>query len=376
MWRLLFTIGGAVWTAVGVWGLAALQIHLLVEDQLAFFIWLYAGLCVLPGCLLIAAGRSLGRPRENSVQKWYRPILLGCPSCQRDLIRADECPVCGVLLSSHSTEDAWNWGDAVVQDNRLDSEGLPVGAIPLGAIPPALLSKQKKVRGQKTTAPQSLPALDVPLVSVTEPSIWKGALGHRLRVSIASIGALILFGGAWVLYSRNQPYERLVMDSTVRDSTASEALMSGGDKTGDFGSGSGHVLVQPDWTTSQMITATYGSFNIVALDLVKRFNPHIPDLGHITEGEKIWLPPIRKETLIRKQPDSSFQLVVGAFRNLADAHQLAQDVREQGYIASVTTYQVTADLAVSRVEIGELADLEAVDRAWTLANVQLVPGGT
>ena len=79
---------------------------------------------------------------------------------------------------------------------------------------------------------------------------------------------------------------------------------------------------------------------------------------------------------IRKQPGSSFQLVVGAFLNLADAHQLAQDVREQGYIASVTMYQVTADLAVSRAEIGELAGLEAVDRAWTLANVQLVPGGT
>jgi len=109
---------------------------------------------------------------------------------------------------------------------------------------------------------------------------------------------------------------------------------------------------------------------------VKRFNPRIPDLGPITEGEKVWLPPIRKEALIRKQPDSSFHLVVGAFRNLADAYQLAQDVREQGYVASVTTYQVTADLAVSRVEIGELADLDAVDRARTLANVQLVLGST
>ena len=127
-----------------------------------------------------------------------------------------------------------------------------------------------------------------------------------------------------------------------------------------------------------MITAADGSFNIVALDLVKRFNPHIPDLGHITEGENIWLPPIKKETFFRKQPDSFFHLVVGAFLNLADADQLPQYVREQGYIASVTTQQVTAELAlaVSRVEIGELPDLEAVDRTWTLANVQLVPGGT
>ena len=249
--------------------------------------------------------------------------------------------------------------------------------IPLGAIPPALLSKQNKAIGQKTTAPQSLPALDVPLVSVTEhTSVWKGALGHWLGVGIVSIGVLTLLGGAWVLYSRNQPYERLVMDSTIRDSTALEARMSGGGETGNFGSVSRHALVQLDWAISQMISAVYGSFNMLALDLVKRSNPHIPDLGRITEGEKVWLPPVKKETLIRKQPDSSFHLVVGAFRNLADAHQLAQDVREQGYIASVTTYQVTADLAVSRVEIGELADLEAVDRAWTLANVQLVPGGT
>ncbi len=213
-------------------------------------------------------------------------------------------------------------------------------------------------------------------MSVTEPSVWKGALGHRLGVSIASIGALILLGGAWVLYLRNQPYERLVVDSTIRDSTALEARMSGAGETGNFGSVSWHALVQLDWTISQMISAVYGSFNMLALDLVKRSNPHISDLGRITEGEKVWLPPVKKETLIRKQPDSSFHLVVGAFRSQADAHQLAQDVREQGYIASVTTYQVTADLAVSRVEIGGLADLEAVDRAWTLTNVQLVPGGT
>ena len=127
------------------------------------------------------------------------------------------------------------------------------------------------------------------------------------------------------------------MDSTVRDSTASEALVSGGDKTADFGSGSVAVFVQTDWSTSEMITAADGSFKIVARDLVNRFNPHIPDLGHITEGENIWLPPIKKETFIGNQPESFFHLVVGAFRNLADAHQLAQYVRDQGYIASVTT---------------------------------------
>ena len=315
MWRLLFTIGGVVWIAFGGWGLVTLQTQGLAEEQLIVFISLYAALCVLPGCLLIAVGRSLGRLRENPVQKSYQPI--------------------------------------------------------------ALLSKEKKDLGQKTTAPQSPQALDVPLVSVTEhPSVWQGELGHRLRVGIASIGVLILLGGAWVLFSRNQPYERLAMESTVRNSTASEALMSGGGEIADFGSVSRHILAQPDWTISQMITAAYGSFNILALDLVKRFNPHIPDLDHITEGEKVWLPPIKKETLIRKQSDSSFHLVIGAFRNLADAHQLAQEVRAQGYVASVTTYQVTADLAVSRVEIGELADLDAVDRAWTLANVQFVPGST
>lgn len=158
-------------------------------------------------------GPSIGKPDSGIVSA--DPFT--CPSCQRALIPADECSVCGVLLR-----------------------------------------KQKKIRGQKTTAPQSLPALNVPLVFVTEhTSVWKGALGHRLGVSIASIGALILFGRAWVLHSHNQPHERLVMDSTVRDSIASEALMSGGDKTADFGSGSGHIFVQADWTTSQMITAIW-----------------------------------------------------------------------------------------------------------------------
>ena len=251
MWRLLFTIGGVVWIVLGGCGLVTLQTQGLIAEQLIVFISQYGGLGVLPGCLLLIAGRSLDRPLENPIQVSYQPILLACPSCQRALIRADECSVCGVLLSSDSTEDAWDLGDTVVQDNRLDSEGLPVGAVP-----PALLRKQKKVRGQKTTAPQSLPALNVPLVFVTEhTSVWKGALGHRLGVGIASMGVLILLGGAWVLFSRKQTYERLAMESTVRDSTASEALMSGGGETGDFGSVSWHALVQPDWTISQMITA-------------------------------------------------------------------------------------------------------------------------
>ena len=126
MWRPLFTIGGAVWIVLGGWGLATLHTQGLTAEQLIAFISQYGGLGVLLCCLLIITGRSLGRPLENPIRVSYHPILLGWP-------------LCGVLLNSDSSEDAWDLGDTGVQDNRLDSEGLPVGAIP-----PVLLRKQRK----------------------------------------------------------------------------------------------------------------------------------------------------------------------------------------------------------------------------------------
>jgi len=93
-------------------------------------------------------------------------------------------------------------------------------------------------------------------------------------------------------------------------------------------------------------------------------------LNSIRAGEKIWFPPLLKETLVRQQPDQSFHLAVRAFRKQTDARQFAKSARVQDYVTVVTTYKMTDDLTISRVEIEGLADQDAVQRAWSLVNTE------
>jgi len=96
-------------------------------------------------------------------------------------------------------------------------------------------------------------------------------------------------------------------------------------------------------------------------------------LNSIGAGEQIWFPCLLKETLVPQQPDQSFHLAVRAFRKQTDARQFAQGVREQDYLNVDTTYEMTDDLTISRVEIEVLADLDAVERAWSLVDIEPTP---
>ena len=129
-------------------------------------------------------------------------------------------------------------------------------------------------------------------------------------------------------------------------------------------------IVPPGSAIWNMVTAVYGGFDRLALVLVSQSNPHISNLNSIRAGEKIWFPPLLKETLVRQQPDQSFHLAVRAFRKQTEARQFAQGVREQNYLTVVTTYKMTDDFTISRVEIEGLADRDAVERAWSLVDIE------
>ena len=130
------------------------------------------------------------------------------------------------------------------------------------------------------------------------------------------------------------------------------------------------VIVQSGTTISEIVQKTYGSLNILAVDLVKEFNPSIRDLDHIQAGEKVWLPPLNRETLLRKKTDGSYQLVLASFRSLGEAEKFSQKVRDRGFSTKVSPQRISTKILLQRVEIEDLPDLDAVNRAWELVDIR------
>ena len=131
-------------------------------------------------------------------------------------------------------------------------------------------------------------------------------------------------------------------------------------------------VIEPGTVVSKIIAKVYGDFNTLAIDLIKEFNPHIQNLNRVLAGQKLWLPPLTKETLLRKQPDGSYRLILASFYNSPEAKELAQVVRQKGYTPVITPRRVSDSILLYRVEIEGLEN-EAVHQAWDLFNVNTIP---
>jgi general secretion pathway protein A len=130
------------------------------------------------------------------------------------------------------------------------------------------------------------------------------------------------------------------------------------------------VIVQSGTTVSEIVRKNYKSLNILAIDLVKEFNPHVADLDHIQVGEKIWLPPLTRETLLRQETDGSYHLVLASFRSLVEAERFSQKVRMQGYRTKILPQRVSRKILLQRVEIEQLEGQDIINQAWELVNVR------
>jgi general secretion pathway protein A len=122
-------------------------------------------------------------------------------------------------------------------------------------------------------------------------------------------------------------------------------------------------------TALEIVAQHYGSYNALAVDLIKEFNPHIENLDRILAGEKLWLPPLTRETLLREQPDGSYTLVVTSVRSSEAAEQFAASLRPKGYVVKVVPRKVSGSLLLYRVEIEKLNDPAAVEQAWQFVDI-------
>jgi hypothetical protein len=127
------------------------------------------------------------------------------------------------------------------------------------------------------------------------------------------------------------------------------------------------MVVPPGSTIAEIATNVYGAQRDLGLDLIKEYNSQIENLNRIRAGQRLWLPPLSQETLVRQQPDGSYRFILASFRTSQQAEQLAQLARLQSFDSVVSVRRVSNNLVLHRVEINRLANLEAVDRAWEIA---------
>jgi len=119
-------------------------------------------------------------------------------------------------------------------------------------------------------------------------------------------------------------------------------------------------------TMAAIVFKVYGNYNVLAFDLIKEFNPHIVDLDRIAVGRQVWLPFLTRETLLRKQADGSYHLIIGSFHGEGEAERVARTARRQGYAVTITQRRMSGTRLLHRVEIERLQNLAAVDRAWSM----------
>jgi hypothetical protein len=128
------------------------------------------------------------------------------------------------------------------------------------------------------------------------------------------------------------------------------------------------MVVRPGSTIVEIAASVYGPKKTLGLDLIKEFYTHIDNLNWVLAGQKLWVPPLARETLVRSQPDGSFNLILASFHSAQQAEQFAYLARTKGYNVVVTPRKISASLLLFRVEIEGLRSEEAVGKAWEIAS--------
>ena len=127
------------------------------------------------------------------------------------------------------------------------------------------------------------------------------------------------------------------------------------------------IVVKRGTTVSYILFKVYGDYNTLAMDLIKEFNPHVGDLDWVITGEKLLVPPLTRETLLRKKEDGSYHIILSSFSSFVRAAEFAEIVGHKGYRVVLTPRRVADGLRLYRVEIVGLKNLESANQAWDMA---------
>jgi hypothetical protein len=124
------------------------------------------------------------------------------------------------------------------------------------------------------------------------------------------------------------------------------------------------VIIPQGSSIYKIATEAYGTKNGLGMDLIKEFNPGIKSLARVSAGRALLLPSLTPETLLRRQPDGSYRLIVAAFQRPTAADEYAQRLRNKGYQVSITARKVSEDVLLYRIEIDGLQNPEQANHIW------------
>jgi general secretion pathway protein A len=124
------------------------------------------------------------------------------------------------------------------------------------------------------------------------------------------------------------------------------------------------VIIPQGSSIYKIATEAYGTKNGLGMDLIKEFNPGIKSLARVAAGRAVLLPSLTPETLLRRQADGSYRLIVASFQSPAAADEYAQRLRNKGYQVSITPRKVSEDLLLYRIEIDGLPNPEEANHIW------------
>lgn len=124
-------------------------------------------------------------------------------------------------------------------------------------------------------------------------------------------------------------------------------------------------VIVPNGSNIYRIAAdAYGAKVVLGMDLIKEFNPEIKNLNRVSAGKDLVLPHLTPETLLRKQPDGSYLLVMASFRSQTEANEYAARLGNKGYQVSISPRKVSDNLLLHRVEINGLKSLDEANQIW------------
>lgn len=117
------------------------------------------------------------------------------------------------------------------------------------------------------------------------------------------------------------------------------------------------IIVQYGSTIYEIALNTYGANAVLGMDLIKEFNPQIKDLNWVSAGQKLILPALTQEILVRQHGDGSYRLIVASYIKRTEADELANRIGKEGYRVMITAKRVSTDLLLHRLEIDGLKTL-------------------
>jgi type II secretory pathway predicted ATPase ExeA len=130
------------------------------------------------------------------------------------------------------------------------------------------------------------------------------------------------------------------------------------------------VTVPSGVTIVELVSQIYGKKNLLGLDIVREYNPHVNNFDRVSAGERLWMPALNRDTLIRQQADGSYHLIVASFRKRKEANRWVHTVLGSRYPAAILKQEISMTRRLYRVVIEGLRDRAAIERAWQLLNSQ------